>query len=97
MLSAKSRSRGHKLQLLLKVPEGKTVHLSEEMHDIIHDIENVTNTYDGDMVGLGWTMTQQGLECIGCDLRGYGDHREHRSKEQFNIKIDLKNRIYTII
>lgn len=79
--------RGQELQLLLKVPEGKTVFLSEEMDEIIYDIENVTNTYDGDMVGRGWTMTPQGLECIGCTLPGY-NARFHKSKENFKISID---------
>jgi hypothetical protein len=79
--------RGQELQLLLKVPEGKTVFMSEEMDEIIYDIENVTNTYDGDMVGRGWTMTPQGLECIGCTLPGY-NARFHKSKDNFKISID---------
>jgi hypothetical protein len=63
-----SKFRGQKLQLILKVPVGKAVFLSDEMEDIIYDIKNVTNTYDGNMVGKTWTMTDRGLECIGCNL-----------------------------
>jgi len=82
-----TRFRGQEIQLLLKVPEGKTVFLSPDMHDIIYDIENVTNTYDGDMVNKGWTMTPYGLECMGCDLKDFGS-RKFRSKDNFKIKID---------
>jgi hypothetical protein len=31
------------------------------MSDIIYDIENVENMWDGDMVGKTWTMTPDGL------------------------------------
>jgi len=73
-----SKYRNQKVQLILKVPEGKSVYLSHEIDNVIYDIENVTNTYDGDMVGRTWTMTKNGLECIGCNLPDYsgGDERE---------------------
>lgn len=60
--------RGQHVQLLLKVPVGKSVYLSPSVEDLIYDIKNVTNTFDGDMVGHTWTMTPAGLECIGCEL-----------------------------
>jgi hypothetical protein len=31
------------------------------MIDIIYDIENVSNTWDGDMVGKTWEMKPDGL------------------------------------
>ena len=64
--------RKQNLQLILKVPEGKSVYLGNGIDDVIYDIENVTNTYDGDMVGKTWTMTSRGLECIGCSLIDHG-------------------------
>tara|TARA_R110001583_G_scaffold1342_2_gene11026 strand:- start:21445 stop:23013 length:1569 start_codon:yes stop_codon:yes gene_type:complete len=53
--------RNQKLQITLKVPEGKAVFLDKSVDDIIHDIENVSNTWDGDMVGKKWVMKQEGL------------------------------------
>jgi hypothetical protein len=41
--------------------------LTDEMERIIYDIDNVTNTYDGDMVGRRWKMTAKGLECVDCN------------------------------
>ncbi|TNF28491.1 MAG: PspC domain-containing protein [Bacteroidetes bacterium] len=59
------RTQNVELELLL--PVGYTVYLSDEMMQIIYDIDNVTNTYDGDMVGRRWTMTPEGLKCVDCD------------------------------
>jgi phage shock protein PspC (stress-responsive transcriptional regulator) len=55
------------IRLRLLVPEGKAVLLQNGSERIIYDIENVTNTYDLNMVGKVWTMTSRGLECIECD------------------------------
>ena len=35
--------------------------LGSDMDEIIHDIENVSNTWDGDMVGKYWEMKPEGL------------------------------------
>ncbi len=39
------------VQITLKVPEGKTIYLNQDMTKILHDIANTSNTWDGDMVG----------------------------------------------
>ena len=53
--------RGQEVDITVKVPEGKGVYLGEDMIKIIHDIENVSNTWDGDMVGKTWVMKPDGL------------------------------------
>ena len=53
--------RGQDISITVKVPEGKAVHFSNDMVKIIHDIENVSNTWDGDMVGKTWIMKPEGL------------------------------------
>ncbi len=53
--------RGQEVDITLKVPEGKAVYLDNDMVKIIHDIENVSNTWDGDMVGKTWIMKPDGL------------------------------------
>lgn len=67
--------RNQNLRVVLKIPVGKVVFLSANMKHIIHDIDNVTNTYDGDMVNRRWKMTSRGLECVDCD--GLFDHVDH--------------------
>jgi phage shock protein PspC (stress-responsive transcriptional regulator) len=59
-----NRWRNQELMITLKVPEGKRVFLSERMIDIIYDIDNVTNTWDGDMVGKYWEMKPDGLTLV---------------------------------
>ena len=53
--------RDQEVDITIKVPEGKAVYLGDDMVKIIHDIENVSNTWDGDMVGKYWVMKPEGL------------------------------------
>lgn len=62
MLPDKSVWHKQEIEIILKVPENKTVYLSDEMVKIIHDIKNTSNMWDGDMVGKYWKMTPEGLE-----------------------------------
>lgn len=52
---------GQEVDMTLKVPEGKSIFLSEEMVKIIFDVENVSNTWDKEMVGKYWEMKPEGL------------------------------------
>jgi len=53
--------RDQEVHITVKVPEGKAVYPEDNMVDIIYDIENVSNTWDGDMVGKTWVMKPEGL------------------------------------
>ncbi len=57
--------RNQEIEINVKVPENKSVFLDEKMESIIYDIENVTNTWDKDMVGKTWTMKPEGLTLQG--------------------------------
>ncbi|MFL5754325.1 MAG: PspC domain-containing protein [Bacteroidia bacterium] len=59
--------RNQDVEVLLKVPVGKVIYLDKSLAGFIYGIDNVTNTYDGDMVGRRWKMTSLGLECIDCE------------------------------
>jgi phage shock protein PspC (stress-responsive transcriptional regulator) len=61
LLNEKAKWRDQEVTLTLKVPEGKSIYLNPKMKDIIYDIENVENMWDGDMIGKTWTMTPDGL------------------------------------
>ncbi len=56
--------RDQKMFITLKVPEGKRIYLNEDMVDIIYDVENVTNTWDREMVGKYWDMKPEGLTLL---------------------------------
>jgi hypothetical protein len=55
------------------------------MDNVIYDVQNVTNTYDGDMVGRTWTMTENGLECLGSTFRNASVKKQ---KEHFKLRVN---------
>ncbi|MCH8904974.1 MAG: PspC domain-containing protein [Bacteroidetes bacterium] len=59
--------RNQRVKVLLKVPVGKAIYMSHDMREIIYGIGNVTNTFDGDMVGHTWMMKEKGLTCLDCE------------------------------
>jgi len=61
LLGDDAKWRNQRLDLTLKVPEGAAVFLSDGLEEIIWDIENVTNTWDREMVGKSWIMLPEGL------------------------------------
>jgi phage shock protein PspC (stress-responsive transcriptional regulator) len=58
--------RGQQVIATLYLPVGKVVSLHRTTKDILWDIDNVTDTWDGDMVNRRWKMTPQGLVCVDC-------------------------------
>jgi len=74
--------RTQEVDLELLIPVGYTVYLSDEMMQIIYDIDNTTNTYDGDMVGRRWIMTPKGLACVDCDGLT-------KPKKSSNVDVDI--------
>jgi phage shock protein PspC (stress-responsive transcriptional regulator) len=60
-LKDNARWREQEVSMILKVPEGKSIYLNKNMADIIDDIENTENMWDGDMIDKTWIMTANGL------------------------------------
>ncbi len=58
--------RNQDVQISIALPIGMSIYLEESSRDIIYDIKNVTNTYDGKMMGHHWLMTEKGLKCTDC-------------------------------
>lgn len=59
--------RVQEVNVILKLPVNKVVYLDKTLENFIYDIENTTNTYDGDMVNRRWIMTEYGLKCLDCE------------------------------
>jgi phage shock protein PspC (stress-responsive transcriptional regulator) len=85
LLPKGTRFRDQKVQMILKVPVGKSIYLANDMDNVIYDVQNVTNTYDGDMVGRTWTMTENGLECLGSTFRNASVKKQ---KEHFKLRVN---------
>ena len=78
--------RNQKVLLILKVPVGKSIYIDESMVDILDDIDNVTNTWDGDMGGHTWKMTDAGLMCTDFDFTT--NKTDDVDPDNMDIKID---------
>lgn len=61
ILGENEKWRNQEVEIIVKVPVGKAIFLDDDMVKIIHDIENTSNTWDGDMVGKTWVMKPEGL------------------------------------
>ena len=49
------------VSIILYLPEGKSVYMSDNMKKVIYDIQNIQNMWDNNMVEKMWTMTEIGL------------------------------------
>lgn len=66
-LNKDDKWRAQKVQLLLRMPVGSRVRFDESLRHFIHDVDNVKNIYDDDMINRTWEMTDKGLNCVDCD------------------------------
>lgn len=88
--------RAQDISVILKLPVGKTVYLDKSLENVMYDIENVTNTYDGNMIRRRWTMTANGLKCVDCegldeDDETYDYSTNEESEEQVKINVNGVN------
>jgi phage shock protein PspC (stress-responsive transcriptional regulator) len=92
-LKNEKQFRDQQLRLVLKVPVGKVIYLDKNLKELLSNIDNVSNTWDWDMVGRRWKMTIQGLACVDCQ----GIPTVPPVDETGNsTNIDLKNGIINI-
>jgi phage shock protein PspC (stress-responsive transcriptional regulator) len=54
------------VKFVIGLPVGKMIHISKDMGNTLFDVQNITDTYDYDMAGHTWKMTENGLTCIDC-------------------------------
>ena len=79
--------RGQELKLTLQLPVGAEIFLDPSIENLIFDIENVHNIWDGNMVGHTWKMSQKGLVCLDCEEIGYYNESEIEDKKEIQLKI----------
>jgi phage shock protein PspC (stress-responsive transcriptional regulator) len=84
MTDEKTKFRAQELELVLRVPKGKVVKLDHSVQYFLDDVENTSNTWDGDMAGRRWKMTDRGLDCIDCENL---DHK-HKKNEDDDVTIN---------
>lgn len=73
--------RSQTLELKLKLPKGKVIYFDKSVKYLLDDIDNTSNTWDGDMVSRRWMMTYKGLKCMDCNkLTSVSDHEDADDK-----------------
>jgi len=87
ILKKGSQLKSQRSEYVLYVPVGKALHLAPRSEDIIHDIPNVTHTYDRDMIGKTWLMTEEGLKCTTCPNED--DDNEENTDENESTSIEI--------
>jgi phage shock protein PspC (stress-responsive transcriptional regulator) len=55
------------VDIKLSLPKGKVIYFDKSAKNLLDDVENTTNTWDGQMVSRRWQMTENGLKCIDCE------------------------------
>ncbi|MCO6498855.1 MAG: PspC domain-containing protein [Vicingus serpentipes] len=80
-----NKIRGQEVKLKLYLPVGKTIFLDKSLKHIIHNVANVTDTWDHNMLGEKWVMLEDGLTCLDCD------EIEGITSEQLNLLRSTKN------
>lgn len=60
-LDNRAKWRDQEVQVTVKVPKGKMVHLGEHLDHLYFDFENLNNLWSKEMTGKTWTMTPEGL------------------------------------
>lgn len=61
-----SKFTAQEVDIKLSLPKGKVIYFDKSVRNLLDDVENTTNTWDGHMVGRRWQMTENGLKCIDC-------------------------------
>ncbi|MFA5326836.1 MAG: PspC domain-containing protein [Prolixibacteraceae bacterium] len=57
----KGKWRSQEVQVIVKVPTGKMVHLGKNLNRLHFDFDNINNIWTGEMAGKTWKMTDEGL------------------------------------
>jgi len=82
--------RAQNLKVTLYLPIGSSVYLDPSIENIMYDVKNLQNMWDGEMLGRTWTMTSKGLSCEDCPEIIYYRAEELEDEIQDNIDEELE-------
>lgn len=97
LVNEDSKFRAQDVDIKIRLPKGKVIYFDKSVKHMLDDIDNTTNTWDGDMIERRWVMTEHGLKCIDCDgledLSNGDDDRygeDHSENGRNRVKISGK-------
>jgi hypothetical protein len=88
--------RGQELLTTLFLPVGTEIFLDPSVENLIYDIENVHNMWDGQMIGHTWKMERSGLVCLDCEeVEFYNTEEIEQQIEKLeeNLEEDIERKI----
>jgi len=85
-----NKFREQKIYIDLFIPTGQTIFLDKTTKSYLYDIDNIQDVYDRDMIKHYYKMTDEGLDCLDCDLNEETDVNISGDAESFKMKIDKK-------
>jgi phage shock protein PspC (stress-responsive transcriptional regulator) len=63
----KDKFRMQKVKAILKIPVNQIIFIDYSMKHLLFDVDNLSDTFDEEMVNRKWMMTEQGLKCLDCE------------------------------
>jgi len=60
-LGSQAKWRSQEVQITVKVPKGKRIHLGSNLDQLHFDFDNINNIWNKEMIGKTWIMTPEGL------------------------------------
>ena len=73
--------------ITIYLPINSVLYLDNSTRTFLDDVDNIQNIYDRDMPENYFKMTENGLECLDCDPKIFGNEYK-RNNELFNLNID---------
>lgn len=64
--------RNQEMRISIGIPINKVIYFNESSKNIIFDVENMSDTWDYDMIGHYWKMSNDGLLCLDCEINERG-------------------------
>ena len=86
-----NKFRAQEVNIKIKLPKGKVIYFDKGVKYLLDDIENTTNTWDGDMVGRRWKMTDKGLACIDCEDLDSASDNDDDEGETVSKRVVIEN------
>ncbi len=90
--------RNQKLSVKVYLPVGQKLFIDASVANLLDDVDNVSNTYDGDMVNHTWQMKTEGLVCLdklsnNNETETDTDDEDNDTSKDINMSVS-KNGVY---
>ena len=83
----KNKFKDQLIDITIYLPVNSVIYLDNSTRTFLDDVDNIQNIHDRDMPKHLYKMTDNGLECLDCDLSSYGNSFKSEN-EHFKLNID---------